>query len=111
MLDAFDFTIFFLVMVAISQEFNVPLTLVAGTVTFTLWLRLVGAFASGWLLKFQLVTRAGYNQGFALEHVWMTRHGPLALRGLRRFPHALPKKSKSVKNSRNSRMNFRRKAF
>jgi SHS family lactate transporter-like MFS transporter len=49
MLDAFDFTIFFLVMVAISQEFNVPLTLVAGTVTFTLWLRLVGAFASGWL--------------------------------------------------------------
>lgn len=49
MLDAFDFTIFFLVMVAISEEFNVPLTLVAGTVTFTLWLRLVGAFASGWL--------------------------------------------------------------
>jgi MFS family permease len=49
MLDAFDFTIFFLIMVPISQEFNVPLTLVAGTVTFTLWLRLVGAFGSGWL--------------------------------------------------------------
>jgi SHS family lactate transporter-like MFS transporter len=49
MLDAFDFTIFFLVMVAISKEFDVSLTLVAGTVTFTLWLRLVGAFASGWL--------------------------------------------------------------
>ena len=49
MLDAFDFTIFFLIMVPISQEFGVPLTLVAGTVTFTLWLRLVGAFGSGWL--------------------------------------------------------------
>src|SRR5262245_6079260 len=36
-------------MVPISQEFGVPLTLVAGTVTFTLWLRLVGAFGSGWL--------------------------------------------------------------
>ena len=49
LLDVFDFTIFFLIMVPISQEFNVPLTLVAGTVTFTLWLRLAGAFASGWL--------------------------------------------------------------
>jgi MFS transporter, SHS family, lactate transporter len=48
MLDAFDFTIFFLIMVPISQEFGVPLTLVAGTVTFTLWLRLLGAFGSGW---------------------------------------------------------------
>jgi len=44
MLDAFDFTIFFLITVPISQEFGVPLTLVAGTVTFTLWLRLLGAF-------------------------------------------------------------------
>jgi MFS family permease len=49
MLDAFDFTIFFLIMVPISQEFGVPLTIVAGTVTFTLWLRLLGAFGSGWL--------------------------------------------------------------
>ena len=49
MLDAFDFTIFFLVMVAIAKEFDVSLTLVAGTITFTLWLRLLGAFASGWL--------------------------------------------------------------
>jgi phenylacetyl-CoA:acceptor oxidoreductase subunit 1 len=29
----------------------------------------LSAFAAGWLLKFRLVTRAGYNQGFALEHV------------------------------------------
>jgi phenylacetyl-CoA:acceptor oxidoreductase subunit 2 len=27
------------------------------------------AFAAGWLLKFMLVTRAGWNQGFALEHI------------------------------------------
>jgi SHS family lactate transporter-like MFS transporter len=38
MLDAFDFTIFFLIMVPISREFGVPLTLGAGTVTFTLWI-------------------------------------------------------------------------
>jgi len=49
MLDAFDFTIFFLIMVPISREFGVPLTLVAGIVTFTLWMRLLGAFGSGWL--------------------------------------------------------------
>jgi phenylacetyl-CoA:acceptor oxidoreductase subunit 1 len=27
------------------------------------------AFAAGWLLKFMLVTRAGWNQGFALERI------------------------------------------
>jgi phenylacetyl-CoA:acceptor oxidoreductase subunit 2 len=27
------------------------------------------AFAAGWALKFILVTRAGYNQGFALNHI------------------------------------------
>jgi len=48
-LDAFDFTIFLLIMVPISQEFNVPLTAVAAVFTITLWLRLVGATASGWL--------------------------------------------------------------
>src|ERR1700741_2533923 len=48
-LDAFDFTIFLLIMVPIAQEFNVPLTAVAAVFTITLWLRLVGATASGWL--------------------------------------------------------------
>src|SRR5258708_3958279 len=45
-LDAFDFTIFLLIMVPIAKEFDVPLT--AGTVVFpiTLWLSLVGATAS-----------------------------------------------------------------
>ena len=28
----------------------------------------LSAFAAGWALKFILVTRAGYNQGFALQH-------------------------------------------
>src|SRR6201996_9699972 len=48
-LDAFDFTIFLLIMVPISQEFNVPLTAVTAVFTLTLWMRLVGATASGWL--------------------------------------------------------------
>jgi MFS transporter, SHS family, lactate transporter len=48
-LDAFDFTVFLLIMVPIAQEFNVPLTQVTVVLTITLWLRLVGATASGWL--------------------------------------------------------------
>jgi SHS family lactate transporter-like MFS transporter len=48
-LDAFDFTIFLLIMLPISQEFNVPLTEVTAVFTLTLWMRLVGATASGWL--------------------------------------------------------------
>lgn len=48
-LDAFDFTIFLLIMVPISQEFSVPLVAVTAVFTITLWLRLLGATASGWL--------------------------------------------------------------
>src|SRR5262249_21024732 len=48
-LDAFDFTVFLLIMVPIAQEFNVPLTEVTAVFTITLWMRLVGACASGWL--------------------------------------------------------------
>jgi SHS family lactate transporter-like MFS transporter len=48
-LDAFDFTIFLLIMVPIAKEFNVPLVDVTAVFTVTLWLRLVGATASGWL--------------------------------------------------------------
>ena len=47
-LDAFDFTIFLLIMAPIAAEFGVPLTAVAIVFTVTLWLRLVGALASGW---------------------------------------------------------------
>jgi SHS family lactate transporter-like MFS transporter len=48
-LDAFDFTIFLLIMLPISKEFGVPLTAVTAVFTITLWMRLVGAVASGWL--------------------------------------------------------------
>ncbi|HET6185234.1 MAG TPA: MFS transporter [Acetobacteraceae bacterium] len=48
-LDAFDFTIFLLIMVPISQYFGVSLLAVTAVFTITLWLRLVGATASGWL--------------------------------------------------------------
>src|ERR1700758_2121165 len=48
-LDAFDFTVFLLIMVPIAKEFNVPLTDVTIVFTITLWMRLVGATAAGWM--------------------------------------------------------------
>jgi hypothetical protein len=42
-LDAFDFTIFLLIMLPISQEFHVPLVAVTAVLALTLWMRLVGA--------------------------------------------------------------------
>ena len=48
-LDAFDFTIFLLIMVPIAKEFDVPLTAVTVVFTITLWMRLVGATAAGWM--------------------------------------------------------------
>jgi SHS family lactate transporter-like MFS transporter len=48
-LDAFDFTIFLLIMLPISQEFGVALTAVTAVFTVTLWLRLAGATAAGWM--------------------------------------------------------------
>jgi MFS transporter, SHS family, lactate transporter len=48
-LDAFDFTVFLLIMVPIAKEFNAPLAAVAFVLTLTLWMRLVGAVAAGWL--------------------------------------------------------------
>jgi MFS transporter, SHS family, lactate transporter len=48
-LDAFDFTVFLLIMVPIAREFQVPLTAVAFVLTITLWMRLVGAVGAGWL--------------------------------------------------------------
>src|SRR6266576_2511729 len=48
-LDAFDFTVFLLIMKPIADEFGVPLTEVAFVLTVTLWMRLLGAVASGWL--------------------------------------------------------------
>jgi MFS transporter, SHS family, lactate transporter len=48
-LDAFDFTVFLLIMVPIAKTFNVPLTSVTIVFTLTLWMRLIGATASGWM--------------------------------------------------------------
>ena len=48
-LDAFDFTVFLLIMKPIADEFKVPLTAVAFVLTITLWMRLVGAVGAGWL--------------------------------------------------------------
>jgi len=48
-LDAFDFTIFLLIMVPIANEFHVPLVDVTAVFTVMLWLRLLGATASGWM--------------------------------------------------------------
>lgn len=46
-LDAFDFTIFLLVMPAMSREFHVSVTATAGSITLTLLLRLFGGVAAG----------------------------------------------------------------
>jgi MFS transporter, SHS family, lactate transporter len=48
-LDAFDFTAFLLIIAPIAKEFNVPVPEVVFVLTVTLWMRLVGATASGWL--------------------------------------------------------------
>ncbi|HEY2746656.1 MAG TPA: MFS transporter [Polyangia bacterium] len=46
-LDAFDFTIFLLVMPAMAREFHVGVTATAGSITLTLLLRLFGGVAAG----------------------------------------------------------------
>jgi SHS family lactate transporter-like MFS transporter len=48
-LDAFDFTIFLLIMVPIAKEFDVSLTAVTAVLSITFWLRIVGATAAGWM--------------------------------------------------------------
>src|ERR1700751_816153 len=48
-LDAFDFTGFLVLIVPIAKQFDAPLALVAGVGTLTLWMRLVGAVAAGWM--------------------------------------------------------------
>jgi MFS transporter, SHS family, lactate transporter len=47
-LDAFDFTIFFLAMPLIALEFGVSTEAVAGSITLTLLVRLVGGGVAGW---------------------------------------------------------------
>ena len=64
-LDAFDFTIFLLIMVPIAKEFDVPLVDVTFVLTVTLWLRLLGATASGWLAD-----RIGRKKPLMISILW-----------------------------------------
>src|SRR5258705_11980507 len=64
-LDALDFTVFLLIMVPISKDFGVSLTEVAAVLTITLWMRLVGACASGWLAD-----RVGRKTPLMLSIAW-----------------------------------------
>src|SRR5260221_11875606 len=47
-LDAFDFTVFLLIMAPIAKEFGVPLIEVTAVFSVTLIMRLGGATPSGW---------------------------------------------------------------
>src|SRR4029453_13659055 len=64
-LDAFDFTVFLLIMVPIAQEFHVPLTEVPLIFTFPLWMRFIGATASGWLAD-----RVGRKTPLMISILW-----------------------------------------
>ncbi len=81
-LDAFDFTMFLLIMVPISKEFGVPLTAVAFVLSVTLWLRLVGAITSGWLadrigrriplmISILLYSLCNFVAGFSPTFMWL----------------------------------------
>jgi MFS transporter, SHS family, lactate transporter len=65
MLDAFDFTIFLFIMVPIAREFGVSVTAVAGVLAVTIWMRFIGAVASGWLAD-----RIGRKTPLMLSILW-----------------------------------------
>ena len=67
MVDAFDFTIFVLIMVPIASEFGVSITAVASVLALTLLLRLVGAVPSGWLGD-----RIGRKLPLMLSILWLS---------------------------------------
>jgi MFS transporter, SHS family, lactate transporter len=48
-LDAFDFTVFLLIMHPIAATFHVSITAVTLVFTITLWMRLIGGTSAGWL--------------------------------------------------------------
>jgi MFS transporter, SHS family, lactate transporter len=64
-LDAFDFTIFLLIMLPISKYFNVPLAAVTAVFTITLWMRFVGATSAGWLAD-----RIGRKKPLMISIAW-----------------------------------------
>jgi SHS family lactate transporter-like MFS transporter len=65
MLDAFDFTIFLFIMVPIAREFGVSATAVAAVLSFTIWIRLLGAIGAGWLAD-----RIGRKTPLMLSILW-----------------------------------------
>src|SRR5271154_4287985 len=64
-LDAFDFTIFLLIMLPISKDFGVPLVDVTAVLALTLWMRLVGATMSGWVAD-----RMGRKKPLMISIAW-----------------------------------------
>jgi MFS transporter, SHS family, lactate transporter len=66
-LDAFDFTIFLLIILPISKEFGVPVTAVTAVLALTFWMRLLGATASGWLAD-----RVGRKIPLMLSIAWFS---------------------------------------
>src|SRR5882672_8544215 len=64
-LDAFDFTAFLLIIAPIAKEFDVPVADVAFVLTITLWMRLIGATASGWLAD-----RIGRKTPLMISIIW-----------------------------------------
>lgn len=64
-LDSFDFTLFLLIMQPISKAFHVSITDVAWAITMTLWMRMVGGVANGWLAD-----RIGRKGPLMLSILW-----------------------------------------
>ncbi len=72
-LDAFDFTIFLVLMFPISKDFGVPLVDVTAVLALTLWMRLVGATLSGWLAD-----RLGRKKPLMISIAWYSAANLLA---------------------------------
>jgi MFS transporter, SHS family, lactate transporter len=66
-LDAFDFTVFLLIMVPIAKDLGVTLVAVTAVFTITLWMRLIGAVASGWLAD-----RIGRKTPLMISILWFS---------------------------------------
>ncbi|OJT23079.1 hypothetical protein BO221_19535 [Archangium sp. Cb G35] len=65
-LDAFDFTIYLLVMPEMAKEFGVGVTVLAGSITLTLLVRLVGGVAAG-----AMADRWGRKLPLMLSILWL----------------------------------------
>ncbi|HVV86262.1 MAG TPA: MFS transporter [Kofleriaceae bacterium] len=65
-LDAFDTTVFILVMRHIAKEFHVGVAAVSGSLTLTLLVRLAGGYAAGWMAD-----RWGRKLPLMISLVWL----------------------------------------